>query len=171
MDIYGPELFIQDLSRAYSYRFPTLCYRCGRTFPQTLIDKIEKYVRGGYTLMEATTRIRYMYPTDSYLLPGEEGYTETLPLALTPRDLCCRISLITPFISPTGTKTAAVVEPPKNLSGPPTSEFNLFDFMNVNEAPRLEIDSEHKEIRLFIEDGIEGFEPPITWTELDDLLS
>jgi hypothetical protein len=43
--------------------------------------------------------------------------------------------------------------------------------MGEAEAPQLEIDSEHKEVRLFIENGVEGFEPPITWTDLDLLLS
>ena len=163
------EQFIRGLSRGSGYRFPTLCYRCGRTFSRDLIEKIEAYVRQDHTLLESVTVVRYLGGLDRYVIPGDEEYSERLPLAITARDLCCRISIITPFMQPTGTNISG--ERPKKIVGTTTREFDLFDFMGEKEAPRMEIDSEHKELRLFIEDGIEGFEPPITWSELDDLLS
>jgi hypothetical protein len=52
-----------------------------------------------------------------------------------------------------------------------SSGFDLLDFLGEAEAPRMDVDEEHGELRLFIEDGIPGFEPPITWTELDELMS
>lgn len=171
MDEEVVETFIRDLSRGYGYRFPSLCYRCGRTFGRDLIDQIERYVRMGHTLIETVSRVRYNPSSQTYSVPGDDTYSETDPLAITSRDLCCRISLISPFMFPTGTNISG--ETPKKIVGTAVGAsdgLDLFDYMPEEEAPRLEIDSDHKEVRLFIEDGIKGFEPPITWSELDDLL-
>lgn len=121
------------------------------------------------TLIETVSRVRYLLSGDRFFVPADEGYSENLPPGIPPRDLCCRISLISPFIYPTGTVVSHSVS--KRVSGASVSGFDLFDFMGEAEAPRMEIDEEHKELRLFIEDGIPGFEPPIVWTELDDLMS
>lgn len=163
------EKLIRDLSRAYGYRFPVSCYRCGRVFTRNLIDALERYVRSGVTLIEAVSKVRYVLSEDRYVIPNEQGYSESLPLGVSTRELCCRISLISPFIYPTGTVVSHA--PSKKIVGGTTSGFDLLDFLEGSSAPRMEVDEEHKELRLFIEDGIPGFEPPITWTELDDLMS
>lgn len=169
MDEELVEKLIRDLSRAYGYRFPSSCYRCGRIFTKNLIDALEKYVRGGVTLIEAVSRVRYILSEDRYVIPDEPGYLESLPLGVSPRELCCRISLISPFIYPTGTVVSHA--PSRKIVGSSTSEFDLLDFLGETSAPRMEVDQDHGELRLFIEDGIPGFEPPITWTELDELMS
>lgn len=163
------EKLIRGLSQSYGYRFPSSCYRCGRIFTKNLVDALEKYVRRGVTLIEAVSKVRYILPEDRYVIPGERGYLESLPLGISPREFCCRISLISPFIYPSGTVVSHA--PSKKIVGGTTSGFDLLDFLEGSSAPRMEVDEEHGEVRLFVENGIPGFEPPITWTELDDLMS
>ena len=80
MDEELVEKLIRDLSRAYGYRFPTSCYRCGRIFKRSLIDALEKYVRRGVTLIEAIGKVRYLNSEDRYLIPGEAGFSESLQI-------------------------------------------------------------------------------------------
>lgn len=170
MDEELVEKLIRELSHFYGYRFPTSCYRCGRIFMRNLIDALEKNVRTGATLIESVSSVRYLAGEDRYVIPGDKEFSVSLPFGIPPRDLCCRISLISPFIYPTGTNVSHS-RSRKVVGGTSGSGFDLFDYLREGEGPRMEVDEEHKELRLFIEEGIPGFEPPIVWTELDELMS
>lgn len=170
MDDRVVENVIRRLTTGFSYRFSSDCYRCGRKFEPRLIAAVERSVFNGKTVIETVRDMRYDPSAEDYYNPGDQNYRpEVQPLALGPKDICCRISLISPFIYPTGTNVATKTT--KRVIGTTTKTnpdmIDLFDFANDEEGrPEMVIDEEHGDIRLYIEDGIPGFEPPIEWDEL-----
>lgn len=174
MDDRVIENVIRRITTGFSYRFPRDCYRCGRVFEPQLISCIERAVFTGKTIMESIRDVRYDPFTENYRNPGESNYRpDDQPLAIGPRDICCRIAIISPFIYPTGTniahKTMKRVVGTTIRTNP--DMIDLFDYAaDEKERPELIIDEEHGDIRLYVEDGIEGFEPPITWDDMDDMV-
>jgi hypothetical protein len=128
---------------------------------------------GGKTVIESIKEIRYDPFTENYKNPGESNYRpEDQPLAIGPRDICCRLSIVSPFIYPTGTNIAHKTN--KRVVGTTIrtdpDAVDLFDYVaSEQERPELVVDEEHGDIRLYIEDGIDGFEPPILWEDMDDM--
>jgi hypothetical protein len=173
MDDRVIENVIRRITTGFSFRFPRDCYRCGRVFEGKLISAIERAVMGGKTVIESIKEIRYDPFTENYKNPGESNYRpEDQPLAIGPRDICCRLSIVSPFIYPTGTniahKTNKRVVGTTVRTDPDTVD--LFDYVaSEQERPELVVDEEHGDIRLYIEDGIDGFEPPILWEDMDDM--
>ena len=170
MDEQVVERVIRQLSSGYGYRFPQECFRCQRVFEPKMIGAIERAVVHGKTIMEAIQDVRYDRVSREYTNPWEANcHPESQPLALGPKDICCRMSIISPHVFPTGTIVSHVKE--KVVVGPsvkgPTDVMDFFDYMEESERPAMVIDEEHGDIRLYIEDGIPGFEPPIEWEELE----
>ena len=172
MDDRVIENVIRRISTGFNYRFPTDCYRCGRKFEPRFIAAVERGVFEGKTVMETVKDIRYDPTTENYYNPGERNYQaiSEQPLALGPKDICCRISLISPFIYPTGTNIAAKTN--KTVIGTTVNtdpdSIDLFDFIQGEKnRPEMIIDEEHGDIRLYVEDGIPGFELPIVWEDFD----
>jgi len=172
MDEQIVERIIRQVSSGFGYRFPDGCYRCGRVFESRLIAAIERAVVHGRTVMEAIQEIRYDRVEREYTNPWEPNcIPENQSLALGPKDICCRMSIISPHVYPTGTIVSHVTE--KSIVGPTVKTaadtMDFFDFMeNPQQRPEMVLDEEHGEIRLYIEDGIPGFEPPIVWEDMDD---
>jgi hypothetical protein len=166
MDEQIVERVIRQISSGFGYRFPDECFRCGRVFEPRLIGAIERAVSHGSTILEAIQSIRYDRTSNDFTNPWESTYrSETQSLALSPKDICCRMSIISPHVFPTGTiishgREKPVVGPSVKSSSDP---LDLFDYLEESERPELMIDDEHGDIRLYIEDGIPGFEPPIEW--------
>lgn len=169
MDDRVIENVIRRITTGFSYRFPTGCYRCGRNFEPRLIAAVERSVFNGRTVMESVKNARYDPRNENYYNPGEPDYGLPGQVdALGPKDICCRISLISPFIYPTGTNIAAKTT--KRVIGTTTktdpNSIDLFDFIaSEKDRPEMVIDEEHGDVRLYIEDGIPGFEPPIEWDD------
>jgi hypothetical protein len=170
MDEQVTERIIRQLSSGYGYRFPDECVRCRRRFEPRMISAIERAVLYGKTIMESIQSIRHDRVSHEYVNPWESNYSpQTQALALGPRDICCRMSIISPHVFPTGTIVSHVREKP--IVGPTVKTdadaMDFFDYMEKSERPEMVIDEEHGDIRLYIEDGIVGFEPPILWEELE----
>jgi hypothetical protein len=166
MDEQVVERIIRQISAGFGYRFPDECFRCGRRFEPRLIGAIERAVVYGKTILEAIQEIRYDRISNDFTNPWEPNCSpENQSLALGPKDICCRMSIISPHVFPTGTilshvREKAVVGPTVKTSSDP---LDLFDYLSESERPELLIDDEHGDIRLYIEDGIPGFELPIEW--------
>jgi hypothetical protein len=167
MDEQVVERIIRNISSGFGYRFPNECYRCGRGFEPRLISAIERAVLRGNTIIEAIQGIRYEQSSEDYVNPWEPNYTPSQQrLFFGPKDICCRLCIVSPHIYPTGTIVSHVTE--KRIVGPSgnTSDdlMDLFDYLNDgSQRPELVVDEEHGDIRLYIEDGIPGFELPIEW--------
>jgi hypothetical protein len=165
MDEQVVENFIRRLSTGFGYRFPEFCYRCGRTFEPRLIAAIEREVINGKTIIETIKDIYYDPVNENYYYSRNPSNDK---LALGPKDICCRMSIISPYVYPTGTIVSQVRE--KQIVGTTTRTQNealdFFDFIeDPNERSELLIDEEHGDIRLYIEPGIPGFDLPIEWEE------
>lgn len=170
MDEQVVERIIRRISYGFGYRFPNECYRCGRGFEAKLINALERSVIDGYTLIESIKDIKYDPVRNNYWKPEDPYYSSELPPAIGPKDICCRLSLVSPFIYPTGTniyhkQTKKVVGTTTKINDP--DSIDLFDYIeNEAERPEMVVDEEHGDVRLYIEDGIPGFELPIVWDEL-----
>jgi hypothetical protein len=170
MDEQIVERIIRKLSTGFSYRFPSECYRCGRKFEPQMISCIERGVTKGKTIMETVVNMRYDKLYNEYLNPGETGYSSSIPPAIGPKDICCRLCIISPYVYPTGTIVSHKTE--KRVIGVTTKTeldpLDLFDYVEDQDSrPELVVDDEHGDIRLYIEDGIPGFEPPIEWEDME----
>jgi hypothetical protein len=168
MDEQVVERIIRQISAGFGYRFPDECYRCGRKFEPRLIAAIERSVLKGKTVIESIQEIRYDQANNEYYNPGETRYDYNQRKFFGPKDICCRLCIISPHVYPTGT----IVSQPtsKKVVGPAgktSSEFmDFFDYIEDDgQRPELMIDDEHGDIRLYIEDGIPGFELPIEWDD------
>jgi hypothetical protein len=136
-------------------------------FEPRLIAAIERAVLKGETIIKAIQEIRYDRIGEDYVNPWELNYQPSgQRLFFGPKDICCRLCIISPHVYPTGTIVSHVTE--KRIVGPSgkTSDdfMDLFDYIDdARQRPELLIDEEHGDIRLYIEDGIPGFELPMEW--------
>lgn len=166
MDEEVVERVIRGLSQSHVYRFPTHCYRCERDFPLELIRAIERDVQRGATVIKAVSRVVYEPSSERFLAKGDRGYDPSLPAAIPPRDFCCRTSIVSPITYPVGPNKATHSQSVPVKGPVAEGGFDFFDLLSPEDgpaAPKFEVGGDHSDIRLFIEDGIEGFEPPIEW--------
>lgn len=160
MDIIPVEETIRKIGLGYGYRFPDTCYRCGRTFESALIRAIERGVMSGGPLMRVVKDVCYIPETRKYLNPGEEGYSPNTP-AIGPKEMCCRMVMVSPVLFPCGTVVSSnkIV---KKVTPKPSGTTDLFDLMGET-STQIEVTEEHEEVRLYVEPGFEDFPLPIEW--------
>lgn len=160
MDIIPVEESIRKMGLGYSYRFPDFCYRCGRTFESALIRAVERGVISGKNLMTVIKELCYEGVSGRYLNPGEEGYSPNTP-AIGPKEICCRMTMVSPISFPCGTVVSSqkIV---KKIIPKPSVSVDLFDMFGESSV-QVEVTQEHEEVRLYVEPGLEDFPLPIEW--------
>lgn len=160
MDIIPVEESIRKIGLGYGYRFPDFCYRCGRNFEPALIRAIERGVISGKPLMKVVKEVSYARSIGKYLNPGEEGYDPRSP-AIGPKEICCRMVMVSPISHPCGTVVSSqkIV---KKITPKPSNSVDLFDLMG-EPTSQIEVTEEHEEVRLYVEPGLEDFPLPIEW--------
>jgi hypothetical protein len=158
MDLIQVEESIRKMGLGYGYRFPDFCYRCGRTFEPALVRALERGVVSGKPLMKVVKEV--CYSQGRYLNPGEEGYASNTP-AIGPKEMCCRMTMVSPILYPCGTVVPSQKIVRKTVPRPSVS-VDLFDLMGET-STQVEVTEEHEEVRLYIEPGLEDFPLPIEW--------
>jgi hypothetical protein len=160
MDIVPVEESIRKIGLGYGHRFPDFCYRCGRTFESALIRAIERGVMTGKPLMQVVKEVCYDRGSGRYLNPGEDGYSPSSP-AISPKEICCRMVMVSPISFPCGTVVPSQKIVRKIVPKPSVS-VDLFDMFGESSA-QVEVTEEHEEVRLYVEPGLEDFPLPIEW--------
>jgi hypothetical protein len=160
MDIIPVEESIRKIGLGYGYRFPDSCYRCGRNFEPELIRALERGVVSGKPLMKVVKEVCYDRSSGRYINLGEPGYTTDTP-AISPKEICCRMTMVSPVSYPCGTiiPSQKIV---KKITPKPSTSIDLFDLMGET-STQIEVTEEHEEVRLYVEPGFEDFPLPIEW--------
>ena len=127
-------------------------------------------MKKGKTIIETIKDVKYNSDYNEYYNPDERNYAGEY--ALGPKDICCRLCIVAPQVYPTGTMishqpvTNRVVGPPPTDSSRTGTGLDLFDFAaDIERRPDIRVDSEHQQVKLYVEPGLPGFDLPIVWDD------